>query len=77
MATPPLPDLPEGFESLSKEEQIEYVHSLWDRIASSEEDVPVPEWHRDVLRERLASRDSSDDTTWDTLKGRLVGDDDG
>ena len=70
-------DIPEGFDSLSKEQQIEYVHALWDRIASSQGEVPVPQWHRDLLRQRLDSRDSSEDTTWSQLKSRLLGDDDG
>jgi len=77
MATQPLPDIPEGFDSLSKEQQIEYLHALWDRIASSQDEVPVPQWHRDLLRQRLDSRDSSEDTTWSQLKSRLLGDDDG
>jgi hypothetical protein len=77
MATQPLPDIPEGFDSLSKEHQIEYVPALWDRIASSQDEMRVPRWHRDVLRQRLDSRDSSEDTTWSQLKSRLLGDDDG
>ena len=49
----PLP--PPGFESLSVDEQIDYVQSLWDHIAARPEDVLVPDWHREILTERLAS----------------------
>ena len=38
--TLPLP--PPGFESLTVEEQIDYVQSLWDHSAAQPEQVPVP-----------------------------------
>jgi hypothetical protein len=41
----PLP----GFDELTVEEQIDDVHSLWDRIAATYGQIPVPEWHREVL----------------------------
>ena len=44
---------PPGFDDLSVEEQIDFVQSLWDKIAASPEQVPVPEWHRQIIRERL------------------------
>ena len=48
-----VPTPPPGFDDLSVEEQIDFVQSLWDRIASTPEQVPVPEWHKSILRERL------------------------
>jgi len=45
---------PPGFDALSIDEQIDYVQSLWDHIAARPEDVPVPDWHREILAERLA-----------------------
>ncbi|WP_447977879.1 addiction module protein [Candidatus Nitrospira bockiana] len=44
---------PPGFDDLSVDEQIDFVQSLWDRIAATPERVPVPEWHRRIIRERL------------------------
>lgn len=49
----PIP--PPGFDDLPVDEQIDFVQSLWDRIAATAEQVPVPEWHREIIRERLAS----------------------
>jgi len=49
-----LPAPPPGFDDLSVEEKIEYVSFLWDRISARPEEIPVPEWHRRVLKERLA-----------------------
>jgi len=48
-----LPTPPPEFDKLPVAEQIDYVQSLWDRIAASPEQVPVPEWHKRVIRERL------------------------
>ena len=53
----PLP--PPGFDALSVDEQIDYVQSLWDHIAARPEDVPVPDWHREILAERLAAHNGN------------------
>jgi putative addiction module component (TIGR02574 family) len=45
--------LPPGFDDLTVDEQLDYVQSLWDRIATRPEDLPVPDWHQRVLQERL------------------------
>ena len=37
----PLP--PPGFDELPVDEKIDYLQSLWDRIAATPETVPVPE----------------------------------
>jgi putative addiction module component (TIGR02574 family) len=50
-----VPSPPPGFDDLSVEEQIDFVQSLWDKIAATPEQVPVPEWHRQIIRERLAA----------------------
>jgi putative addiction module component (TIGR02574 family) len=53
-----LPIPPSGFDALTIEEQIDYVQSLWDHIAARP--IPVPDWHREVLAERLAAYDAKD-----------------
>ena len=53
----PLP--PPGFDDLPVEDKIDYVQSLWDRIAARPDQVPVPEWHRQVLDERLATHEAN------------------
>lgn len=71
-----LPVPPPGFEALSLEEQIDYVQSLWDHIAARPDEVPVPDWHRQVLAERLASYDTSAvaGKTWEELDQELTED---
>ena len=46
---------PPGFDDLPVEEKIDYVQNLWDRIAANQEQVPLQEWHRQILEERLAA----------------------
>ena len=57
---------PPGFDDLSVEEQLEYVEALWNRIAESPERVPVPDWHRRVIKERLAA--GSPSRPWDEVR---------
>jgi putative addiction module component (TIGR02574 family) len=54
-----VPTSPPGFDDLSVDEQIDFVQSLWGRIAATSEQVPVPEWHRQIIRERLAAYHAS------------------
>jgi putative addiction module component (TIGR02574 family) len=50
--TLPLP--PPGFDDLPLEDQIDYIQSLWDRIAASADQLPLREWQAKLLDERLA-----------------------
>ena len=67
----PLP--PPGFDDLQVEDQVEYVQSLWDRIAAKPDQVTVPEWHRQVLEERLAARDANLEMArpWDEVRDSI------
>jgi putative addiction module component (TIGR02574 family) len=45
---------PPGFAQLSKAEQVRYLQDLWDRIAATPGELPVPESHLELAAERLA-----------------------
>ena len=64
----PLP--PPGFDELPADEKLDYLQSLWDRMAAHPEQVPVPEWHRAVIAKRLAEhREHPDDVMpWEELR---------
>ena len=68
----PLP--PPGFDALSVEEQIDYVQSLWDHIAARPEQVPVPDWHREIIAERLAAyrANPEEGKTWHEVEKDLT-----
>ena len=55
----PLP--PPGFDALPVEDQIDYVQSLWDRIAASAGQVPLQEWQQALLAERLTAHHNAPD----------------
>ena len=65
---------PPGFDELSIDEQIEYVQALWDRIAAKPDRVPVPDWHLDIIDERLRDLDAHPDAgrRWDDVKADLL-----
>jgi putative addiction module component (TIGR02574 family) len=69
----PVPLPPPRFADLSVDEKIDYLQSLWDRIAATPETVPVPDWHRDILDERL--KDLQDNPAagdnWEIVQERL------
>ena len=67
----PLP--PPGFDDLPVEDQIDYVQSLWDRIAAKPDQVPVPEWHRQVLDKRLAAHEANPQVAraWEEVRDEI------
>ena len=66
---------PPGFEDLSVEEQIDYVQALWSVIAAKPDKVAVPEWHRQILDERLvdSQRDPDEGAPWEEFRTQLLG----
>lgn len=67
-----IPNPPPGFDELSVAEKLDYVQSLWDRIAAKPETVPVPDWHLEVIDERLAkSQKPGAGRSWDELREEL------
>jgi putative addiction module component (TIGR02574 family) len=67
----PLP--PPGFDNLAVQERLDYLESLWDRIAANAEWIAVRDWHRDVLDDRLNDLQARPDTgdSWDVVQERL------
>ena len=64
---------PAGFDDLPMEEQIDYVQTLWERIVSRGDQVPVPAWHREILDVRLAELESDPDAgrPWQQVEAEL------
>lgn len=69
----PIPLPPPGFDDLSVDEKIDYLQALWDRIAATPETIPVPDWHREIIDERVKELDVDPDAgdDWDVVKERL------
>jgi len=72
MTQPALP--PPGFDELSPDEKLEYIQALWDHFTDHPEDVPVPDWHREVIAERLAAYRRGEMTSrpWSEVREELL-----
>jgi len=46
-------------DQLMVDERLELLARLWDSLLQNDDPQPVPEWHLDLLRSRLASADAN------------------
>ena len=69
-----LPIPPPGFDELPTDEKVRYVETLWDRIATAPDQVPVPDWHRQLVRDRLAEHRKDPDAkrSWHEVREELL-----
>ena len=60
-------------DQMTLEEKLSAMEELWDDLCQREEDVPVPQWQRELLeeRERLIERGSAHFADWETAKKRI------
>ena len=62
--------------SLPAQERIELVVEPWDSLAPGE--IPIPEWQRDLIRDRLAALDEilpeERSATWKAVRPRIFAD---
>ena len=67
---------PPGFDSLPVDEQIDYVQDLWDWIAARPADIPVSDWQKKLIDERLrqheAEANPEDTVPWEEVRARLL-----
>ena len=69
---PPFP--PPGFQHLSVAEQVDYIEALWSLIIARPDVTEVPQWHLDILAERLAKYRAGDEgwKTWEEFEQELL-----
>lgn len=65
---------PPGFDTLSIDEQIDYVHTLWQKISAKPSAITVPNWHLNTLETRLSDyRDTPEEgKTWDEVREEIL-----
>ena len=63
---------PAGFDELTIKEKLDYVESLWDRITAKPEAIAVPDWHREVIEQRMreGQAGSHKARSWDDFSRR-------
>lgn len=58
---------------LPAEQRLQLVAAIWDSLAASPAEVPVPEWHRELLDARLADPEERATRTWAEVRARALG----
>ena len=58
----------ESLLRLPPAERIQLIEEAWESLAASPESVPVPDWHRELLDERLADPTEIGARTWEEVK---------
>ena len=68
--TPTLQEL----ETLSVPERVQLVEDLWDSIARSNANLPVPQWQKDELtrRKRNYSQNPDSGESWEQVKQSIL-----
>lgn len=58
---------------LTAAEKLQLVEQLWDQIAASEDQLPIPDWHRQVLAEDEAryQANPTEGSPWPEVRARL------
>ena len=53
---------------LPPDERIRLIADAWASLTASPASVPVPDWHRDLLDDRLADASGDGSRSWDDVK---------
>lgn len=66
--------LAQEYDALPLEEQLDVVQTLWERIARRPDSLPSPEWHLQIVRDRLAAHVSGSEESedWAEFRGELL-----
>lgn len=58
---------------MTMEEKLRTMEALWDDLVARIKELPVPQWHKDVLdeREHLVEKREAQFVDWETAKNRI------
>ena len=56
---------------LPPEDRLHLVEEIWDSLAVSPANIPIPDWHLVELDNRLADPDERASASWEEVQGRL------
>ena len=56
---------------LPPSERLKLVEEIWDSLAATPNDVPIPDWHREELDRRLDSPAPGPGESWDEVRAKL------
>jgi putative addiction module component (TIGR02574 family) len=60
-------------KQLPVSERLSAIEDIWDSIASDAEQLDMPQWHREVLRKRLAAyrANPTEGDSWSEVRQRI------
>lgn len=61
-------------KQMSVTEKLGLMEALWDELCRREEEIPVPDWHKELLdeRQRQIEEGKATFTDWETAKQRIA-----
>jgi hypothetical protein len=61
-------------ERMTLPEKLRAMEALWNDLCRCEQDVPVPQWHKQILdqRERALAQGKARFIDWETAKKRIA-----
>ena len=67
-----MPTLP--LEQMTVKEKLQAMEELWSDLCSNQNQIPVPQWHKDILdrREKLIKEGKATFVDWETAKKRIA-----
>jgi hypothetical protein len=67
-----MPTLP--LEEMTVIEKLQVMEELWSDLCCNQDQIPVPQWHKDILdrREELVKQGKATFVDWDTAKKRIA-----
>jgi hypothetical protein len=59
---------------MTLKEKLRALETLWEDLSRRERDIPVPQWHKDLLdeRERQVKAGKAKFLDWETAKARIA-----
>ncbi len=63
------------FGKLSLDDRLLLIGRIWDTIDPQNEAIPVPQWHLELIRERIAADEANPQgrSNWEDFKRELLG----
>ena len=61
-------------DRMTLEEKLRAMDALWENLSRNEKNIPVPQWHKELLdeRERLVKEGKAKFMDWETAKGQIA-----
>ncbi|HBB87461.1 MAG TPA: hypothetical protein DC047_07595 [Blastocatellia bacterium] len=61
-------------DQLSLEEKLQIMEALWEDLRTRAGEMPVPQWHKDILdrREQMIETGEAKFEDWDSAKKRIA-----